>query len=237
MRPTLSLFAMRDCGHGERGLADCPRFARLDGDEDGRGAARGLSQQALDLDEYTLIRRASLSVPIETSPQERWLTLRLYPVSRSWDAGVSWSAPWTTAGGDYDPELYSEARVDLRSGTGAAVFDVTVLLKEVLEEGVSADGFLLTDVTGGARGVRSADVTGLRVAAGTLERFHADRDQSPAAGRRAVVAWHALPGLSARRPGARCSVTRGVGSRAANGPHRCRSDGEVGSPGGGSPRP
>ncbi len=138
--------------------------------QDGRGAARMLFRiNALDLDENTLIRRASLSVPITTLPQERDLTLRLYPLSRSWGAGASWSTPWTTAGGDFDRELYSEARVDLRSGSGVAVFDVTSLLKEILEEEVFADGFLLTDVTGGASGIRLTDVAALQLTTAALK--------------------------------------------------------------------
>ncbi len=137
--------------------------------QDGRGAARILFRIGeLDLDDHTLIRRATLSVPVTTLPEERVLDLRLYPLSRSWDVTASWTAPWTTAGGDFDRELYSEARVDLRSGSSVAVFDVTSVLKEVLEEEVFADGFLLTDVTGGASGIRLTDVAALQLTTAAL---------------------------------------------------------------------
>jgi hypothetical protein len=63
------------------------------------------------------------------------------------------------AGGDFDEELFATADVDLSRGPASAVFDVTTILKEVLESGMTADGFLLTvDPVDGA-GIPVTDLT------------------------------------------------------------------------------
>lgn len=91
------------------------------------------------------ISRATLTIPTVGVVQDRAVELRVYPVTRAWDPGsVDWYAGWDRPGGDFDEEVVSVARLDLRSAMPEAVFDVTGPMKEILESEMEADGFILT---------------------------------------------------------------------------------------------
>ncbi|HET9886179.1 MAG TPA: hypothetical protein VFR10_01610 [bacterium] len=105
---------------------------------DGEGSARILFRvPSIPFSERTVIQHASLRIPYVGESENEWLDLRICPVTETWgDVGE-----WHT---EFDGDLYAPARADLSRGSGAVVFDLTVLLKENLEEGVFSDGFVLT---------------------------------------------------------------------------------------------
>jgi hypothetical protein len=115
--------------------------------QDGRGAARILlrADAAITGLADVAISQATLTVTTAGIPEARTLRLRVYPITTTgWTLSASWTGGWSRAGGDYDEEMFATADVDLSTGAGAAVFDVTSMLKEVLEAEMTADGFLIT---------------------------------------------------------------------------------------------
>jgi hypothetical protein len=89
-------------------------------------------------------------------PADRAFELWIHPVTRAWNPGtVEWRRGWSRPGGDFDDELPSIAQLDLRTPVSEVAFDVTGIMKEILESGMEAHGFLLT--------VAPADGIGLRV--------------------------------------------------------------------------
>jgi hypothetical protein len=121
---------------------------------DGAGAYRVLFR-APGLNGLTdvAVRRAELTIPVAGATARETLRLQVSPVTTSWSAGsASWSSGWSRAGGDFDEELAVLAEVDLAAGSSAA-FDVTVIVKELLESGAAFDGFILS--------VQPRDGTGL----------------------------------------------------------------------------
>jgi hypothetical protein len=107
------------------------------------------------------IRRATLTLPYTlASTAEREVNLRLMPLTTDWSGStVSWTGGWSRAGGDYDEELYSRARADLRTGSGLLTFDLTVPVKEMAEDGTSLYGFLITVEETEGEGIRSPDLS------------------------------------------------------------------------------
>ncbi|HMB68322.1 MAG TPA: hypothetical protein VKU85_03390, partial [bacterium] len=113
------------------------------------------------------IWKATLSVPVTGTPADRTVSLRLHPITAAWSPlGTDWNAGWTRAGGDYDEELFATAEVNYGSGTATAVFDVTAILKETLEHGMFADGYLLTVDPKDGAGLSVADLTRFGTLAG-----------------------------------------------------------------------
>jgi hypothetical protein len=106
------------------------------------------------------IRRATLTLPYTlATTAEREVNLRLMPLTTDWSGSVvSWTGGWSRAGGDYDEELYSRARADLRNGSGLLTFDLTVPVKEMAEDGASLYGFLITVDEREGEGLRSSDL-------------------------------------------------------------------------------
>ena len=120
---------------------------------DGEGTGRILFRtEAIDLDSSSRIERAVLTIPFSGSAEERYLELRLCPVTTAWNSSVTWESGWTEAGGDFDETSCSPAEITFSRGAGVAVFDVTRPLKEILEEGSFADGFILRERHGSRAG-------------------------------------------------------------------------------------
>jgi hypothetical protein len=129
--------------------------------ENEAGASRILFRiDQLDRLRHSLIRMAQLRVPYTlASPDERTLELRIYPVTTAWTQGsVAWDTGWENPGGDFEADLYSPARVDLRSRTGTLVFDLTVALKEIVEGGMEDHGFLVSVRPSEADGIEADDL-------------------------------------------------------------------------------
>jgi hypothetical protein len=57
---------------------------------------------------------------------------------------VDWTQGWSRPGGDFDEDVWSHATIELNRGAHSFVFDVTNVVKEVMEEGYSPHGFLIT---------------------------------------------------------------------------------------------
>ncbi len=103
----------------------------------GEGASRVLFRLPVSTaSERTIVKKAILTVPFTGAPEEKSLELRICPVTEAWPSGASWST-------EFDADVFAPARVDLGSGSGSATFDLTVLLKEVLEDDLTSDGFVL----------------------------------------------------------------------------------------------
>ena len=126
---------------------------------DGEGAGRILFRtEAIDLDSSSRIERAVLTIPFSGSAEARTLELRLCPVTTAWNSSVTWESGWTEAGGDFDETSCSPAEITFSRGAGVAVFDVTRALKESLEEGAFADGFILRERHGSRAGFDEDDL-------------------------------------------------------------------------------
>ena len=120
---------------------------------DGEGAGRILFRTgSIDLGSSSRVERATLRVPFSGSAEARTLELVLCPVTTAWNSSVTWESGWTEAGGDFDETSCSPAEITFSRGAGVAVFDVTRALKEVLEEGAFADGFILRERNGSRPG-------------------------------------------------------------------------------------
>ena len=122
--------------------------------QDGRGSARVLFRTgALPASGGVLIESAVLRIPYTGAVAERAVELRVCPVTEAWQGGGRWDT-------GFDEELYSRGTLDLRRGSGVMSFDVTVALREIRENGFSADGFVLT-ATSETSGVLVGDLSRL----------------------------------------------------------------------------
>ncbi len=135
------------------------------------------------------VRRAILTVPVTAADgagdrTSRRLDLRVYPVTRAWSAGsADWATGWSRPGGDFDPDVYGHADADVGRG-GTVQFDVTVAVKEILEHGMEAHGFLLTVAPDTGEGIASDDRASLEGFAGaTLEVQYRELPPRPARNR------------------------------------------------------
>jgi hypothetical protein len=134
-------------------------FATMD---NGSGAARILFKvdaAVRDLEDVA-IWRATLRVPVSGEAASETLRLHVYPVSRNWNAGsVDWNTGWDRPGGDFDREMYARGELALaRGGAQELEVDVTHLLKEIVEAGMPAHGFLVTVNPADGEGLRLADL-------------------------------------------------------------------------------
>ena len=132
------------------------------------------------------VRRAILTVPVAAvegaeGRTSRRLDLRVYPVTRSWSAGsADWTTGWSRPGGDYDSDVYGHADADVGRG-GSIQFDVTVIVKEMLEHGAPAHGFLLTVAPDAGEGIVATDRASLEgFADATLEVQYRELPPRPA---------------------------------------------------------
>jgi hypothetical protein len=95
-------------------------------------------------EENVIVRRALLRVPLNSIEFSEGMTLRVHPVTTAWSPGqVSWTTGWSREGGDFDDRLRARAEVSSESD-GEAIFDITVIAKEMLEHRMSNYGFILT---------------------------------------------------------------------------------------------
>lgn len=125
---------------------------------DGFGSARILLKIGQQLPPPgSLVSRATLRVPLSGLVSAKTIRASLHPVTRAWNArSVSWSSGWSRPGGDFNDELFAEVEADL-GRNDALTFDVTHLIKEIVEEGVFADGFILTVHPGDGIGYSEED--------------------------------------------------------------------------------
>lgn len=130
--------------------------------QNNEGDARILFKSSTEFPrEGAIVSRATIRVPIVGNGTEREVRLEIHPVTRAWSAGaVSWNSGWETPGGDFNRDLFAEVAADL-GRTSTVTFDVTPLVKEIVEEGVFADGFILTVHPGDGVGLRGEDVNAL----------------------------------------------------------------------------
>lgn len=107
------------------------------------------------------VSRARIEFEVTGASADRSLYLSLCPVTTSWQAGtVGWDQGWNRPGGDFDEDLAAEVAVDLSRDGRKAVFDVTPIVKEWLEQGVDFDGFILTvQERAGGEGIHGEDVS------------------------------------------------------------------------------
>jgi hypothetical protein len=100
---------------------------------DPRGGSRILFRWDATLAEGEVaVRRAVLRFTLAGVAQETTLTLRVYPVTAAWSGGQGAVS--------YDADLWSHAEIDLRQ-SGTVGVDVTNIVKEIVEEGLTTYGF------------------------------------------------------------------------------------------------
>ncbi len=106
------------------------------------------------------IERATLLVSLSGPSTSKILTLQLHPVLTPWSAGsVTWDSGWDTPGGDIDPDIYTRAEFDLGNGVASFGIDVTHFMKEILEDGLAAEGILVTVPPYQGEGFDAADLS------------------------------------------------------------------------------
>jgi hypothetical protein len=132
------------------------------------GAGRVLFRAEIPAPEgHVAVRRARVRIPLAGLELPEPITLRVHPVTAEWDAGtVSWTG-WSRPGGDFEERVHG--RAELSGGEGEAVFDVTILAKEILEHGVPNRGFLLTVDPAQGVGIPSAALDAWTLQGATLE--------------------------------------------------------------------
>jgi hypothetical protein len=164
-----------------RGVTDVTTIA------DGQGAARMLFRLASAIDVPNIaIRSAQLTFQVSGSASERKVPLRIHPVTAEWSAGAAGWTGWSRDGGDFDEDLFGRVEVDLSSSSEVRI-DVTGLMKELLEAGLEADGFILTVDPREGLGIASGDVSSFSGLSGaTLEMTY--RKSPPAPGQRGARA-------------------------------------------------
>jgi hypothetical protein len=125
-----------------------------------RGAARLLFKSAAPIElSNVAIREARLSFPVVGALEDRRIALKVHPVTTAWTPGaVDWNTGWSRPGGDFDDLLYSRSELDLARGAGTVSFDLTAVLKEIVEEGAFADGFIVTIDPEEGEGIRAQDL-------------------------------------------------------------------------------
>ncbi len=95
---------------------------------------------------------ATLEIPLARAAAERDVDVYLFAVSQDWtDGAVSWTSPWRIPGGEWDLDHYAIANLGPRNGTGVLRFDVSTLVRAMVDGDVPAHGFILT--AGPAEGV------------------------------------------------------------------------------------
>lgn len=100
------------------------------------------------------IARATLDVPLGGESEDRAFRLQIHPVTTQWNrTSVDWTTGWSRPGGDFEDDLYGRAEVHFDQGATHGVFDLTTPLKEIVEAGMEADGFILTLAPVDGRGI------------------------------------------------------------------------------------
>jgi hypothetical protein len=117
------------------------------------------------------VRRAVLRFSSAGAVVDKVLTLRVHPVTTPWVAGaVTWDVGWSRSGGDFDAELFALRLVDLKNPSAELRFDLTTVFKEMLEEEMATDGFILTVDPAEGMGIAAVDVSRFAsLTAGTFE--------------------------------------------------------------------
>lgn len=154
---------------------------------DGQGSSRMLFRLGSAIEVPNIaIRSAQLTFPVSSAASERRVPLRIHPVTAEWSAGAAAWTGWSRDGGDFDEDLFGRAVVDLSSASQVRI-DVTAVMKEVLEEGMEADGFILTVDPRDGVGIASGDVSSFSGLTGaTLEMTY--RRSPPVPGQRGARA-------------------------------------------------
>ena len=105
------------------------------------------------------IERATLEVSLTGPVAEKSLTLQIHPITTPWDPGiVNWESGWEKPGGDFDSGAYTRSEVDLSKGSATFGIDLTGLMKEILEDGRAANGFIVTVPSYAGEGIASSDL-------------------------------------------------------------------------------
>jgi hypothetical protein len=139
-----------------RGVTDVTQSA------DERGGSRILFRWDPSVAEGDVaVRKAVLRFDLRGEAREESVTLRVHPVLSAWADGRGTVV--------FDEARWSHAEIDLRR-TGPVVIDVTNLVKEVVEEGLSTHGFLVRTDASHAEGLSASDLARLSgLSSGVIE--------------------------------------------------------------------
>lgn len=106
------------------------------------------------------VTNATLEIPLAHTSAERDVDVYLFAVSQAWtDGTATWNSPWRVPGGEWDLDHYAIAQIGPRNETGVLRFDVSTLVRAIVEGESPPHGFILS--AGPAEGVgrfRAADL-------------------------------------------------------------------------------
>lgn len=118
---------------------------------DARGGSRVLFRWAPGLGGDVAVRKATLRFEPSGDPVARALTVRVYPVT----------APWAGPGDvSFDADIWSHGHLNL-ADRGPVILDLTTVVKDLVEGGRRAYGFVIAADGAEEEGLSQADVARL----------------------------------------------------------------------------
>lgn len=118
---------------------------------DSRGGSRVLFHWAPEFDRDVAVRKATLRFEPSGEPVARALTVRVYPVT----------APWAGSGDvSFDADIWSYGHLNL-ADRGPVILDVTTVVKDLVEGGRRAYGFVVAADGAEEEGLSQADLARL----------------------------------------------------------------------------
>lgn len=118
---------------------------------DARGGSRVLFRWAPALDGDVAILKATLRFEPSGEPVARALTVRVYPVT------AAWAGPGDVS---FDADVWSYGHLDL-AAHGPVILDMTTVVKDLIEGGRDAHGFMLAADGAEEEGLSQVDLSRL----------------------------------------------------------------------------
>ena len=120
------------------------------------------------------VTNATLSIPLGRAVATD-VEVAVDALTRSWDAGATWTSPWTDAGGDLEGRLGTSVR--LAAGrAGILTADVTDVVRAMVEGEIEEHGLMLRPGSGSRSGFTAREAALLDDGAGraTLRVYYRD---------------------------------------------------------------
>jgi hypothetical protein len=93
--------------------------------------------------EGKLVTGARLEIDLPARTPSESLDLKIYAISRSWDASASWDTPWQEPGGDWSLDYFNTARLTEGRAASRVRFDVSSIVRSFADGDAANHGFIL----------------------------------------------------------------------------------------------